>query len=67
MYQQKDPDNMNALWVTFLKNTSLFLNILQQRIQDNISFEMNLVSRLTATDCASGNHVNLDIAKFLTP
>ena len=37
--------------------------ILHHIIEDNISFERNLVSRLAAAVCASGNHINFNIAK----
>ena len=30
---------------------------------ENITFKMNLVSRLTAAVCASGKYMNFDIAK----
>ena len=64
IYHQQDPDNMDVLEVTFSKNGSLFFSkILHHIIEDNISFQLNLVNRLAAVVCASGNHINFNIAK----
>ena len=37
--------------------------IFRQRMQENITFEMNLVSRLAAADCAFCVAGNIDITK----
>ena len=34
--------------------------IFRQRMQENITFKMNLVSRMAAADCASGDAGNID-------
>ena len=60
---QQDPDNMDVLDVTFLKTARYFTKILHHIVEHNISFQMNLVSRLTAAVCAPGNHLNFNIAK----
>ena len=38
--------------------------IFRQRMLENITFKMNLVSRLAAADCASGVAGNTDISKY---
>ena len=48
---------------SFSKTACYFLQILNLIIEENIFFETNLVSRLAAAVCASGNHINFDIAK----
>ena len=63
IYHQQDPDNMDVLEVTFPKNGSLFFKILHHIVEHNISFQMNLVSRLAAEVCAPGNHLYFNIAK----
>ena len=37
--------------------------IFRQRMQENITFKMNLVSRLAAADCASGVAGNIEISE----
>ena len=63
IYHQQDPDNMDALEVIFPKTARYFSKILHYLVEHNISFQMNLVSRLAAAVCAPGNHLNLNIAK----
>ena len=63
IYHQQDPDKMDVLEVTFPKNGSFVSKILHHVIEDNIFFQMNLVSRLATAACASGNHINFSIAK----
>ena len=61
---QQDPDNMDVLEVTFpKKRLVIFRKILHHIVDHNISFQMNLVSRLAAAVCAPGNHLNFNIAK----
>ena len=38
-------------------------SIFRQRMQENITFKMNLVSRLAAADCAFGVAGNIDISE----
>ena len=45
------------------KSARYFSKILRHIVEHNISFQMNLVSRLAAAVCASGNHINFNIAK----
>ena len=45
------------------KTARYFLGILHHIIETNISFQMNLVSRLAAAFCASGYHIKCGIAK----
>ena len=45
------------------KAARYFSKILHHIIENNISFQMNLVSRLAAADCASGISGNIDISK----
>ena len=64
IYHQQDPDNKDVLEVTIPKTARYFLSkILHQKIDDNISFQLNLGIRLAAAVCGSGNHINLNIAK----
>ena len=48
---------------SFSKTARYSLQILNLIIEENIFFQTNLVSRLAAAVCASGNHINFDIAK----
>ena len=63
IYHQQDPDNMDVLEVIFPKTARYFSKILHHIVEHNISFQMNLVSRLAAAVCAPGNHLNFNIAK----
>ena len=45
------------------KTARYFPKILHHIVEHNISFQMNLVSRLAAAVCAPGNHLNFNIAK----
>ena len=63
IYHHKDPDNMDVLEVIFPKKARYFSKILHHIVEHNISFQMNLVSRLAAAVCAPGNHLNFNIAK----
>ena len=63
IYHQQNPDNMDILEVIFQKTARYFSKILHHVIEDNISFQLNLVSRLAAAVCAPGNHLNFNIAK----
>ena len=45
------------------KTARYLRSIFRQRMLENITFEMNLVSRLAAADCASGVAGNIDISK----
>ena len=45
------------------KTARYFSKILHHIVENNISFQMNLVSRLAAAVCAPGNHLNFNIAK----
>ena len=44
------------------KTARYFSKILHHIVEHNISFQMNLVSRLAAAVCAPGNHLNVNIA-----
>ena len=44
------------------KTARYFSKILHHIVEHNISFQMNLVSRLAAAVCAPGNHLNFNIA-----
>ena len=51
-------------WKSSLKKKArYFSKILHHVIEDYISFQLNLVSRLVAAVCAPGNHLNFNIAK----
>ena len=63
IYHQQGPDHMDVLEVTFPKIARYFSKILHHIVEHNISFQMNLVSRLVAAVCAPGNHLNFNIAK----
>ena len=63
IYHQQKPDNMDVLVVIFPKTARYFSKILHHIVEHNISFEMNLVSRLAAAVCAPGNNLNFNIAK----
>ena len=63
IYHQQDPDNMDVLEVIFPKTARYFSKILHHIVEHNISFQMNLVSRLAAAVCAPGIHLNFNIAK----
>ena len=45
------------------KTASYLRLIFRQRMLENISFKMNLVSRLAAADCASGDAGNINISE----
>ena len=45
------------------KTACYLRSICRQLLQENITFQMNLVSRLAAADCASGVVGNIDISK----
>ena len=45
------------------KTARYFSKILHHVVENNISFQMNIVSRLAAAVCAPGNHLNFNIAK----
>ena len=45
------------------KTARYFSKILHQIVEHNISFQMNLVSRLAAAICTPGNHLNFNIVK----
>ena len=63
IYHQQDPDNMDVLEVIFPKTARYFSKILHHVVEHNISFQINIVSRLAAAVCAPGNHLNFNIAK----
>ena len=63
IYHQQDQDKMDVLEVIFPKTARYFLKILHHIVEHNISFQINLVSRLAAAVCAPGNHLNFNIAK----
>ena len=63
IYHQQDRDNMDVLEVIFPKTARYFSKILHHIVEHNISFQMNLFSRLAAAVCAPGIHVNFNIAK----
>ena len=46
-----------------LKTARYFSTILHHIVEHNISFQMNLVSRLAAAVCAPDSHLNFNIAK----
>ena len=62
IYHQQDPDNMDVLEVIFQKTARYFSKIVHHIVEHNISFQMNLVSRLAAAVCAPGNLLNFNIA-----
>ena len=45
------------------KTARCLRSIFRQRMLENITFKMNLVSRLAAADCVSGVVGNIDISK----
>ena len=59
--------NSYTIWIlskTPCTKTARYLRfIFRQRMLENITFKMNLVSRLVAVDCASGVAGNIDISK----
>ena len=63
IYHQQDPDNTDVFEVIFSKTARYFSKIFHHIVEHNISFQMNLVSRLAAAVCAPGNHLNFNIAK----
>ena len=63
IYHQQDLDNIDILKSSSQKTSRCFLKILHHIVEHNISFQMNLVSRLAAAVCAPGNHLNFNIAK----
>ena len=62
-YHQQDPDNIDVLEVTFPEKARYFSKIFHHIIEDNISFQMYLVSSLAPGVCASGNNINCNIGK----
>ena len=53
-----------TLTKTNCTKTARYLRLIfRQRMQENITFKMNLVSRLAAADCASGVAGNTDISE----
>ena len=62
IYHQQDPDNMDVLEAIFPQTGHYFSSILYHITEDNISFQMNRVSRLAAAVCAFGNNINFTIA-----
>ena len=63
IYHQQDPDKMDVLEIIFPKTALFFSKILHHIIEDNIFFQLNLVNRLAAAVCASGNQINFNIEK----
>ena len=63
IYQQQDLDNIDILKSSSQKTARYFSKILHHIVEHNISFQMNLVSRLAAAVCAPGNHLNFNILK----
>ena len=62
IYHQQDPITW-MYWKSSSKKTArYFSKILHHIVEHNISFQMNLVSRLAAAVCAPGNHLNFNIA-----
>ena len=53
-----------ALAKTPCTKTARYLRLIfRQRMQENITFKMNLVSRLAAADCTSGVAGNIEISE----
>ena len=63
IYHKQDLNNIDILKSSSLKTARYFSKILHHIVEHNISFQMNLVSRLAAAVCAPGNHLNFNIAK----
>ena len=63
LYHKQDLDNIDILEVIFPKTARYFSKILHHIVENTISFQMNLVSRLAAAVCAPGNHLNFNIAE----
>ena len=63
IYHQQDLDNIDILKSSSQKTARYFSKLLHHIVEHNISFQMNLVSRLAAAVWAPGNHLNFNIAK----
>ena len=63
IYHQQDLDNIDILKSSSQKTARYFSKILRHIVEHNISFQMNLVSRLAAAVYAPGNHLNFNILK----
>ena len=66
IYHQQESDNMDVLEVIFPKTARYFPKILHHIVEHNISFQINLVSRLAAAVCAPGDNLNLTLRNTLT-
>ena len=63
IYHQQDQDDMDVWKSLSPKTARYFSKILHHIIEYNIPFQMNLVSHMAVEVCASGNHINFNIAK----
>ena len=53
-----------TVWKTYFTKTARYFSlILRQLMRENATFKMNLVSHLTAADCAFGVAGNIDVSK----